>query len=96
MQPHIKNYLKAFGYDESSFIKCEMPDCSQRSVDIHHIVSRSKFGSKRKNERDAPDNLIALCRNHHDKAHGAMEITYREIFQSIANERHSERRSGAW
>lgn len=90
MQPHVRNYFKEFGYDESNFIKCEMPDCRQRAVDIHHVVSRSKFGSKRKKERDALDNLIALCRLHHDKAHGAMEITYRDIFQSIVNERHSE------
>lgn len=38
-------------------------------MDIHHIIPRSKFGSKRKDEQDDIKNLMALCRKHHDEAH---------------------------
>jgi len=38
--------------------------------DIHHIEPRSSFGSKRKDEQDKIENLIGLCRECHNKAHG--------------------------
>lgn len=66
--PHVKNYFEAHGYDKSSVIVCEA--CKVKAaVDIHHIIPRSKFGRKRKDEQDAADNLIALCRGCHDLAH---------------------------
>lgn len=37
--------------------------------DIHHIIPRSKFGKKNKAEQDKIENLMALCRFCHDKAH---------------------------
>jgi len=40
-----------------------------RANDIHHIRRRSEFGSKTKEEQDRIENLIALCRDCHDKAH---------------------------
>jgi 5-methylcytosine-specific restriction endonuclease McrA len=67
MQKHIKNYFEHNGYTGFEFIPCEI--CGSTAVDIHHIIPRSKFGSKRKNEQDHHSNLIALCRNCHDKAH---------------------------
>lgn len=67
MQRHIRNYLASIGADESTRIRCEV--CNALAVDIHHIIPRSKFGSKRKEEQDAPDNLIALCRTCHENAH---------------------------
>lgn len=72
MQKHVINYLNAHGYDESSFIPCK--SCGGKSVEIHHIVPRSKFGSKRKDEQDHPNNLVALCRKCHDKAHSDKEF----------------------
>lgn len=37
--------------------------CGMQAVDIHHIVFRSHGGD------DIPENLICLCRFHHDMAH---------------------------
>lgn len=77
MQRHIRNYLSSIGADESTRIRCEV--CNAIAVDIHHIIPRSKFGSKRKDEQDAPENLIALCRSCHEKAH-ANKITKEELY----------------
>ena len=62
MKPHVKNYLKAHGYGEQDFIPCE--ECGRQAVDIHHKIFRSQGGT------DEADNLIALCRDCHDMAHG--------------------------
>jgi 5-methylcytosine-specific restriction endonuclease McrA len=72
MQKHTQNYLKYFGLDTSDMIFCEV--CNYKgltriAVDIHHILPRSKFGSKTKNIQDRIDNLIALCRDCHNLAH---------------------------
>ena len=37
--------------------------CGAVANDIHHIVFRSHGGD------DIPENLICLCRHHHDQAH---------------------------
>lgn len=68
MEKHVKNYMEALGYDKCDTILCEA--CGKVGVDIHHIEFRSSFGSKRKGEQDAIDNLICLCRSCHDEAHG--------------------------
>ncbi len=72
MQKHVKNYLDLVGKDVTDFIGCEY--CSAKAVDIHHVIPRSKFGKKRKDEQDHPNNLIALCRKHHDLAHSSKEF----------------------
>jgi 5-methylcytosine-specific restriction endonuclease McrA len=69
MQKHTKIYLEFYGFDESSWIACQV--CLARAaVDIHHITPRSQWGSKRKGDQDSIVNLIALCRDCHDRAHG--------------------------
>ena len=60
MKAHTKIYLNHFGYDESSFIPCEI--CGKKAVDIHHIEARGMGGSK---EKDNINNLMALCREDH-------------------------------
>jgi 5-methylcytosine-specific restriction endonuclease McrA len=86
MQKHVENYYKAFGYDESSQISCEY--CGKRlAVDIHHVLPRSSFGSKRKDEQDATTNLIALCRVCHNRAHGFDTRYLREKFKQIIEDR---------
>lgn len=60
MQKHTKIYLDYFGYGEQSFIPCEV--CGSRAVDIHHINGRGKG-------KDVIENLMALCRYHHNQAH---------------------------
>ena len=65
MQKHTKVYFDFFGYDEGSYIECEM-ECGSRAVDIHHLLKRSKIGSKQ--ERDYIENLVGLCRDCHINA----------------------------
>lgn len=60
MKKHTKVYFEYFGYDESSWIPCEI--CQRKAVDVHHINSRGMGGSKTK---DLIENLVALCRDHH-------------------------------
>lgn len=38
-------------------------------ADVHHIIKRSKFGSRRKEEQDSIENLIGLCRSCHERSH---------------------------
>lgn len=76
MQNHIKNYLNFFGFKLQEDCECEV--CGSPAQDIHHIIPRSKFGSKRKDEQDDPKNLIALCRLHHDASH-AEEFTKEDL-----------------
>ena len=40
--------------------------CNAPSVDIHHLTKQSKFGKKK--EKDFIENLIAVCRDCHNKA----------------------------
>ena len=58
MQNHTKVYFNFFGYDESSYIECEM-QCGSRAVDIHHIERRNKT------KNDFIENLVGLCRSCH-------------------------------
>jgi hypothetical protein len=61
MKAHTKIYMKAFGYDLTDFIPCEV--CGSKAVDIHHIEARGMGGSK---DADRPENLMALCRKCHE------------------------------
>jgi 5-methylcytosine-specific restriction endonuclease McrA len=82
MQPHVKAYFKHFGYDESSRFLCE--HCHRAIANqIHHIEPRSKFGSKRKDEQDDVNNLIGLCYDCHDQAHGILSKVYKTLFKQI-------------
>ena len=80
MQPHVVNFHKALGIDLGTWIACEY--CLGTSVEIHHIIPRSKFGSKRKAEQDHVSNLVALCRACHNLAHD--NVISKEKLQEIA------------
>lgn len=80
MQTYVVNYHKALGIDLGSWIACEV--CGTTSVEIHHIIPRSKFGSKRKAEQDHISNLVALCRLCHNLAHD--NVISKEKLQEIA------------
>ena len=58
MQNHTKVYFNFFGYDESSYIECEM-ECGSKAVDIHHLERRNKT------KNDYIENLVGLCRSCH-------------------------------
>lgn len=61
VKKHVKNYLDARKLTVADVILCEV--CSSVAVDIHHIKYKGQGGS------DEHENLIALCRCCHDKAH---------------------------
>lgn len=67
MQKCIQVYLEYFGYDGMRWMPCEV--CGGGLQDVHHIIPKSKFGSKTKDQQDKIENLIGLCRNDHIKAH---------------------------
>lgn len=66
MEKHTKVYLEFFP-SHSGFYHCEI--CHKQATEIHHIQRRSEFGSKTKHLQDQIENLIALCRTCHEKAH---------------------------
>ena len=70
MQKHIKVYREFYRIGEDDIILCH---CGAVSVDIHHIFSRGlKFFFHNGCGYDINDilNLIGLCRDCHNKAHG--------------------------
>ena len=79
MKPHVRNYYKALRYDISDFILCEL--CGLIAVEIHHVKPRSLLGT------DEVNNLVALCRECHDKAHGPMASVYKVKFKQIISKR---------
>ena len=56
--------MKYFGYGEQDFIPSEIS--GKKSVDIHHIFPKGMGGCSNK---DNIENLIALTREEHIKAH---------------------------
>ena len=87
MVNHKKIYCNYFGYDVGDIIVCEvckdecsrpfhigLPPILREAVDIHHISPRGMGGSKLK---DYPENLIALCREHHIEVEQSKEANKR-------------------
>ena len=79
MKKHVKLYLSFFGYDNSSFIACEV--CGKQAHDIHHIEARGMGGSKL---ADHIDNLQALCRECHMKFGDIKQ--YKEFLKEVHND----------
>lgn len=71
MQNHVKVYLNFFGYTPFDVIQCEI--CNAVAVDIHHIDARG-MGGRRDHSADNIENLIALCRHHHNEYEGIKEM----------------------
>ena len=61
MKKYTKVYLDYFGLTIADFVSCEI--CDNKSVDIHHIEARSQ----RKDLENDITNLMAVCRNCHEK-----------------------------
>lgn len=85
MKNHTKVYFEAMGYDESSFIPCEI--CGRQSSDVHHIEPRSKFGIKNREDMDNILNLCALCRKCHMDAHGPASRDVKQQLKEIVSKR---------
>lgn len=86
---YIEKYCKYFGYDYDEFIPSELS--GQQANDIHHIRYRSQQGD------DSIDNLIALTREEHNKAHfisGKLTADYLQDKHNQFKKRYDENRSG--
>ena len=66
MKPYIKTYLTHHNIGEQDAIQCEQ--CGAVAVDIHHKIFKSQGG------KDNIENLAALCRGCHVKAHNDKEF----------------------
>jgi len=60
MTKHCRIYMQYFDYGEQDVILCEA--CKRPAADIHHVNGRGKG-------KDVIENLMALCRKCHTKAH---------------------------
>lgn len=40
---------------------CEVPGCTRQAVDVHHLMSRGRYGASAL----VPDNEFECCREHH-------------------------------
>jgi len=67
MKKHTKIYFKHFGIGEQDFVKCEVSACYKRATEIHHIDSKGLGGTSI--DKDYIENLVAVCREHHERAH---------------------------
>jgi len=74
MVKYKKTYLDYFGYGEQDFIPCEA--CGKEAVEVHHIYNRGK-------DKDVISNLMALCRKHHNMAHGDLNHVDKSYFDYI-------------
>jgi len=79
MIEYKKIYLNHFDYCEQDYIPCE--NCGNRAADIHHLKFKSQGG------RDEINNLMALCRECHSKAHELKEFNekLRNIHEKIVS-----------
>ena len=77
MKLYTKIYLDYFGYTTADFVPCEC--CGNKAVDIHHIEARSK----RKDLENDITNLMALCRQHHERY--GDKIAFKHELQKIHN-----------
>jgi predicted restriction endonuclease len=80
MKKHVKTYIDYFGFSEGDMILCEV--CEKIAIDVHHIQYKSQLG------KDVIENLIALCRYHHDCSHFKEKpFLTKETLQSIHNQK---------
>jgi len=79
MKAYTKTYLDFFGYSIADFVPCEI--CSNRCIDIHHILTRKK----RPDLINEISNLMGLCRECHEKFGDKKQ--YLEFLQEIHNKK---------
>lgn len=89
-QKHIKVYREFFKIGDQDIVLCEL--CSKQANDIHHITSRGlkSFECMTIVYDDINNilNLIGLCRDCHNKAHGgelSKENLYKIHYNHILN-----------
>jgi 5-methylcytosine-specific restriction endonuclease McrA len=91
LKSYTKTYFKYFGFDESSWIPCEI--CGAKAVDIHHLEPRSRVKAK----LNLIDNLMALCRRCHEDCGKSMamnetaKLIHRKKLLSVTIEHETKR-----
>ena len=75
MVAYKKKYLKHFGFGEQDFVPSEVSGLPAH--DIHHVLFKSHGGT------DDIENLIALTRDEHERAHSDSEFndTLKQLIQ---------------
>lgn len=79
MERHTRVYMKFFSYGMDDFVPCEicfMGKKDVRAADVHHICGRGKG-------MDVIENLMALCRRHHDNCHFVTPLLEKEYLLGI-------------
>jgi 5-methylcytosine-specific restriction endonuclease McrA len=76
MTNHAKIYMNYFDLKTPEEVICE--GCGRLASDIHHINGRGEG-------KDVIQNLMALCRKCHDRAHSSKNYVSKEQFQLIHN-----------
>jgi len=66
MREYKKDFIEHFGYGMQDYVPSEVSGLP--AVDIHHVVFKSQGGT------DEIDNLIALTREEHERAHNDIEV----------------------
>lgn len=56
--------------------KCRWCGRMNVGIDLHHVIYRSGGG------QHVPDNLISLCRDHHNMAHSS-KISYQQLLLDV-------------
>ncbi len=64
MKHHTTVYMQFFGYQIQSDCVCEI--CGRPAVDVNHIDARG-MGGNPKGDKDEIENLMGMCREHHDE-----------------------------
>jgi len=72
MQKYVKVYLDYYKYGEQDYIPSELS--GSPSVDVHHLNGRGKG-------MDVIENLIALTREEHTRAHA--DPAYNEMLKEV-------------
>ena len=80
MKKYKKTFIKFWDIGEQDVFLCQLPECNQRSVEIHHLIFRSQGG------KDNIENLFGICRQHHDLAHA--DKSFNEKLKSINKKIH--------
>jgi hypothetical protein len=75
---HKKIYKDFFHLSEQDFVACEI--CGDTAVDIHHIKARGMGGTSSPIS-DNIENLMALCRKHHNMCGASIE--YNQLAKTI-------------
>ena len=76
MQRHVKIYFDHFDFKVAEDIICE--GCQGQAVEIHHIHGRGAG-------KNVINNLIALCRKCHERAHSSKHYVSKDEFQYMHN-----------